>query len=84
MAAMPDPTPAICSHCGTTHQVHQHSVSVDNTGALPCPVCGNELVRWAGKVFYTLAVVNPRSASDLAAINDDEQAGTRPRKTDTR
>lgn len=72
LQGMPDPTPIICAACGTTHQVHQHTVSVNNHGALPCPACGAELVRWSGDLFYTLAVVNQRSAGDMPIVDDAE------------
>jgi hypothetical protein len=50
--------------------VHQHAVSVHNSGTLICPNCGGVLLKWSGMEFYTLAVSPPKSAPDMPAIEE--------------
>jgi transposase-like protein len=67
---MADISPVACPHCQKSYLIQRHAVSVTNSGALTCPNCGQELTRWTGLYFCTLAVAPPRSNPEMSTIDE--------------
>ena len=61
--------PCVCRSCGTAHTVQQLDLQHHDAGALHCPGCGAELIRWAGAYFYTLGVSPKKSSGEIPTLN---------------